>query len=1002
MSEERIDVEVTDKVDPNVEKKLRGIANAANSGQSAVSKLKDMLASVNIGPVQQLQNASKSVTATINQELAATSKLRQENDKSATSELKNALAKTKLSKASSDAAISAAKQAQAESRASEASSRAALAALRLADAEAASTARKLKATEASERKRIALDAEAAAAKKVADQAARPIPISGGAGVPQGTGAAIGGQSGSRATVAAQSAAMGANVGTAAQQATRSVETMEVKTVSAFGRMKNAAVNAYDTTRDTLNHWTSGFRKASTDIENSTNKITAAGEAQVATGRKTRSQNANIIAQLQDIGVSLAGGQNPLLVMIQQGSQLSYIATTMDGGVKALTASILRMLAPFAAAAAVVGLLYANFLIWKKEINDDAGIKKYADSLGLTHKEMKKLGDISVTSGDLIKGVWETVKEALNLDGPLSTLKNGVVGAVKFIWDVFKNFAFGMAALFEGGYKTVVTIWNQFPAAFKDIFVQAVNGAVGLLEGLANKTIDVLNALGGNFEHVTLKRMENANAGAAGRMGAEILNNFTSSFRDQEKGFNAFIKRSEENAVKATKERLKKQADLIKADRTPKAGPKPTDPKTQSDYLDDENKKLDNQLSRMKMLKDAREEQMQLDTIEEAFAKRRMPLSAQQLQGFRDRIHAIQEYKYQQAEMDRIYEASVGPARTMNAAIEAATDLYDRGAISLQKYNEELQRATRAYDEATDPLFNNKELMSAAEKASRLYGDALERSNFLEGIRQQLAAQGKSIYDESGKSLNAEVAALVARNDALMQAQYIQGQISGVINPILEDAKFLENKEAMYAEIDRLRQQDVLNERQAQQAKAAIQAKYDEIRFAGAVSFFDALKGLSSSKNKELAAIGKAAAIVDATIKGYQAVQNAYAQVPYPFNIAAAAAMAVSTGVQVANIASQNVGSFATGGQFIVDGQNGIDANNINMNVTRGERVTIETPAQQRANDEKNNGAAPMPALKIVNVTDKKDMHAAMQDSEGERVILNVLRRNPKAIKAITG
>jgi hypothetical protein len=405
---------------------------------------------------------------------------------------------------------------------------------------------------------------------------------------------------------------------------------------------------------------------------------------------------------------------------------------------------------------------------------------------------------------------------------------------------------------------------------------------------------------------------------------------------------------------------------------------------------------------MKMLKDAREEQLQLDAIEEAFAKRRMPLTDAQLAGFRSRIHAIQEYKYQQAEMDRIYEAAVGPQRTMNAAVEAATDLYDRGAISLEKYGEELRRATRAYDEATDPLFNNKELLAASEKSSRLYGDALERSNYLEAIRQQLAAQGKSIYDESGKSLNAEVAALVARNDALMQAQYIQGQISGIINPMLEDAKFLENKEAMYAEIDRLRQQDVLSERQAQQAKAAIQAKYDEIRLAGASAFFDALSGLSQSKNKELAAIGKAAAIVDATIKGYQAVQNAYAQVPYPFNIAAAAAMAVTTGVQVANIASQNVGSFATGGQFIVDGQNGIDANNINMNVTRGERVTIETPAQQRANDEKNGGAPQMPALKIVNVTDKKDMHAAMEDSDGERVILNVLRRNPKAIKAITG
>jgi chromosome segregation ATPase len=49
-------------------------------------------------------------------------------------------------------------------------------------------------------------------------------------------------------------------------------------------------------------------------------------------------------------------------------------------------------------------------------------------------------------------------------------------------------------------------------------------------------------------------------------------------------------------------------------------------------------------------------------------------------------------------------------------------------------------------------------------------------------------------------------------------------------------------------------------------------------------------------------------------------------------------------------------SFASGGSAMVDGRTGFDKNMVSMRVSRGERVTVETAAQQKANDHIRGGA----------------------------------------------
>ncbi|MFG0754886.1 phage tail length tape measure family protein [Pseudomonas sp. TYF_14] len=90
--------------------------------------------------------------------------------------------------------------------------------------------------------------------------------------------------------------------------------------------------------------------------------------------------------------------------------------------------------------------------------------------------------------------------------------------------------------------------------------------------------------------------------------------------------------------------------------------------------------------------------------------------------------------------------------------------------------------------------------------------------------------------------------------------------------------------------------------QTQKERAKIDEATNRALLSGASTFFDNMSSLSQSSNKRLAAIGKAAAITQATIDGYLAVQKALAAFPPPFNFAAAAAVGVATAANVANIA----------------------------------------------------------------------------------------------------
>lgn len=206
---------------------------------------------------------------------------------------------------------------------------------------------------------------------------------------------------------------------------------------------------------------------------------------------------------------------------------------------------------------------------------------------------------------------------------------------------------------------------------------------------------------------------------------------------------------------------------------------------------------------------------------------------------------------------------------------------------------------------------------------------------------------------------------------------------------------------MYTKIDQMRQAEVISEQTASQMKLKVAAMESEQRFAASSAMFGQLASLQNSSNKKLAILGRAAAVSQVTIDGVVAVQKALASVPYPMNIAAAAAVGIQAAMNVAKIVSAPT-AFATGGEFKVGGDGGVDSQLVAFRASPGEQVSVSTPTQVRHGTAGQQGgaaaAAPTFRPNIVNVLDQSVLASYMQSADGEAAVINIIQNNPSIVR----
>ena len=334
------------------------------------------------------------------------------------------------------------------------------------------------------------------------------------------------------------------------------------------------------------------------MRNMTNIIQQGEQAQIAaananravgqTGQLARHHMMNLGFQFQDLGVQIASGANPLTAFIQQGAQIGGIMTQAQIGIGGVVRAFGSMVAAATLAvvtnpilmgiAAAATVAYVAFKQFQSAVGETGEIKDYANSLGLTKKEMRELENVHVTFGDVLSGVWTTISEGLGLDKVWESISEFATNAFDVILKGAGMATAGIYAAFAGSFDAIKVVWKNLPAVLGDLFVQATNSAIGTIEILINAAVNSINfittkangvltsmgmaAVFAQVESVKLGRVANENAGAAAKTTAAVFDAYASRYNEALSGMKAIGIQIKQNTLDATKSRLAAQAAAL--------------------------------------------------------------------------------------------------------------------------------------------------------------------------------------------------------------------------------------------------------------------------------------------------------------------------------------------------------------------------------------------------------------------------------------------------------
>jgi hypothetical protein len=329
-------------------------------------------------------------------------------------------------------------------------------------------------------------------------------------------------------------------------------------------------------------------------------------AMAAAGTKNATAMRNLAIQMPDIVQGLLTGQKPFTILIQQGGQLVQVAMMAEGGLKAMALAIGGMAVAAAPFIAVAGAAFAAFKLFQSEVKDSNELTRYRDSLGLTHKELLQLSDgvdkagdkiahltsVTVTAGDVLAGLWKTIQDNAPKNTGFDNFAKGAVSAFKTVLEGWNVVSAAITASGVGTYNAVLAIWRSFPAAFGDLFVQGVNGAISALNSLVKSGVDQMNGLINTVNKATglkigtvsapqIDPVANGNAGAAAKAAKAIGDSYSNAYDAARKADAKFWQQVGDNAKANAKKRIAEQAAAIKENRTP------TKPKVDRNALDTE-------------------------------------------------------------------------------------------------------------------------------------------------------------------------------------------------------------------------------------------------------------------------------------------------------------------------------------------------------------------------------------------------------------------------------
>lgn len=573
-------------------------------------------------------------------------------------------------------------------------------------------------------------------------------------------------------------------------------------------------------------------------------------------------------------------------------------------------------------------------------------------------------------------------------------KSGFAGVLQSIAKTID----AIAGLLTGLGIAVVRTFAGLPAVFTSIFGQIYNAVVDKVEGMINATINGVNKLrsivGTQLIDTVKISRKDVDVDAWKKYGQGIAASIDDGFDTQ----GGFLLKSVNNifdkAQKIGADRTKALAGDAAANLNASMGSGHTviDPNAAKEAAKaaKEIEKLQNQLRGL------------LNTIYPAdgatleLAKAQKTLTA-----------AVAKHLITQEQADKYlilakqhYDDIIHPLEKVNRDIDDQTRLLKLSAQA-RAVETQVMQTQQALLQAGQPL-NDTELAQLRAKLT-VQQELARLSQAKDQLQAGGSGQKSTDFDtqlQAIKSLMADKSSGFNQNDAF------KAGTSGLDQSLFAGTKEaydanVANYKAMTDQINALQQAGIISEATAATAKSRIFAQQHATEISAASTALGNLATLQSSHNKKQAAIGKAAAIAQATINTYTAATGAYsalASIPYvgPFlGIAAAAAAIVAGLANVQQIRSTNYGAYQYGGGFTVGGQGSTDSQNVSFRATPGERVSIHTPNQARALEQSGKGSQQQQAPKItmVNVTSDDQLRNFLNSDDGEQIVVNHMNKN---------
>lgn len=592
------------------------------------------------------------------------------------------------------------------------------------------------------------------------------------------------------------------------------------------------------------------------------------------------------------------------------------------------------------------------------------------------------------SGETKKATGTWAKDYADFFEDTGTGWAGVVMKVAKVVDA-------IAGLITGIIMFIIRAFEDLPGTIENIFKQVYNGIATWMEKSVNTIIDGINTIrsktgGAMIESVNFEKLKVDKSGA--KSYGTILSESIEAGFDQQGGFMQKAAKGLFDRAQAIGEARRREAAANKKnplDLSERTDPENIAQKGKKGKKDNSLEKLQNELRtllnridpasgallEMAKAQDILTKSVERGLITEQERQKYLPLLEQH---YKDIINPLGKYNREIQEQIDLSQIAARERNIEATLMKTKQDLLMKGQpmtdqqISDMRTLLQLQRDMNEAAAARDQLVSG----SSAE-------DARKFSVQLEEIKK-LKAGGQFGQTDATNALQGGNSELFAGTQEAMDLRVQQFQ-------------------DMYLRIDQMRQAEMISEQTASQMRLKVWSMESEMRLSGISSMFGQMASLQTSSNRKLAAVGKAAAVTQATIDGVLAVQKALASSPPPMNYVMAAAVGVTAAANVAKIMSANA-AFATGGEFQVGGSGGVDSQMVAFRASPGEQVSVSTPTQVRkgtAGKSDGGSTAQAPVTfnpRIVNLVDPALLGDYLNTPEGDQLLVNAIRRNSDSVR----